>query len=105
MFTKRDLLRSAALAAITASTAKSVSVHAQTSADRPEACLNRLLQQNLPEGDITPRIGRQPSQLSRQADPRRPARPRAERLEAGRRGISEYTDGAFFSRRCGASRA
>jgi hypothetical protein len=35
MLTKRDLLRSAALAAITASTAKSVSVHAQTSADRP----------------------------------------------------------------------
>jgi hypothetical protein len=35
MFTKRDLLRSAALAAITASTAKSVPVLAQTSADRP----------------------------------------------------------------------
>src|ERR1700738_397025 len=35
MLTKRDLLRSAALAAITASTAKSVSVHAQTNADRP----------------------------------------------------------------------
>jgi hypothetical protein len=35
MLTKRDLLRSAALAAITASTAKSVSVQAQTSADRP----------------------------------------------------------------------
>src|SRR6202162_5791539 len=35
MFTKRDLLRSAALAAITASTAKSVPVHAQTSTDRP----------------------------------------------------------------------
>src|SRR6202042_3578364 len=35
MLTKRDLLRSAALAAITASTAKSVSVHAQTTADRP----------------------------------------------------------------------
>src|ERR1700726_1547773 len=35
MFTKRDLLRSAALAAITASTAKSVPVQAQTSADRP----------------------------------------------------------------------
>src|ERR1700680_395302 len=35
MLTKRDLLRSAALAAITATTAKSVSVHAQTSADRP----------------------------------------------------------------------
>ena len=35
MLTKRDLLRSAALAAITASTAKSVPVHAQTSADRP----------------------------------------------------------------------
>jgi hypothetical protein len=35
MLTKRDLLRSAALAAITASTTKSVSVHAQTSADRP----------------------------------------------------------------------
>jgi hypothetical protein len=35
MFTKRDLLRSAALAAITASTAKSVPVHAQASADRP----------------------------------------------------------------------
>jgi hypothetical protein len=33
MFTKRDLLRSAALAAITASTAKSIPVHAQTSAD------------------------------------------------------------------------
>ena len=37
MLTKRDLLRSAALAAITASTAKSVSVHAQTSADRASA--------------------------------------------------------------------
>jgi hypothetical protein len=35
MLTKRDLLRSAALAAITASTAKSVPVQAQTSADRP----------------------------------------------------------------------
>jgi hypothetical protein len=35
MFTKRDLLRSAALAAITASTAKSVPAQAQTSADRP----------------------------------------------------------------------
>ena len=35
MLTKRDLLRSAASAAIIASTAKSVSVHAQTSADRP----------------------------------------------------------------------
>jgi hypothetical protein len=35
MFTKRDLLRSAALAAITASTAKSVPAYAQTSADRP----------------------------------------------------------------------
>jgi hypothetical protein len=35
MLTKRDLLRSAALAAITASTAKSVPVFAQTSADRP----------------------------------------------------------------------
>ena len=35
MLTKRDLLRSAALAAITTSTAKSVSVRAQTSADRP----------------------------------------------------------------------
>ncbi|MBR0784127.1 DUF1254 domain-containing protein [Bradyrhizobium iriomotense] len=35
MLTKRDLLRSAALAAITASTAKSVPVHAQTSTDRP----------------------------------------------------------------------
>ena len=35
MLTKRDLLRSAALAAIVASTAKSVPVHAQTSADRP----------------------------------------------------------------------
>ena len=35
MFTKRDLLRSAALAAITASTAKSVPAHAQTSDDRP----------------------------------------------------------------------
>ena len=35
MLTKRDLLRSAALAAITASTAKSVPAHAQTSADRP----------------------------------------------------------------------
>jgi hypothetical protein len=35
MLTKRDLLRSAALAAITVSTAKSVPVLAQTSADRP----------------------------------------------------------------------
>lgn len=35
MLTKRDLLRSAALAAITASTAKSVPVLAQTTADRP----------------------------------------------------------------------
>ena len=35
MLTKRDLLRSAAMAAITASTAKSVPVLAQTSADRP----------------------------------------------------------------------
>jgi hypothetical protein len=35
MLTKRDLLRSAALAAITASTAKSVPVQAQTSTDRP----------------------------------------------------------------------
>lgn len=35
MLTKRDLLRSAALAAITASTAKSVPVNAQTSVDRP----------------------------------------------------------------------
>src|SRR5580692_5957674 len=35
MFTKRDLLRSAAMAAITASTAKSIPVHAQASADRP----------------------------------------------------------------------
>ena len=35
MLTKRDLLRSVALAAITASTAKSLPVHAQTSADRP----------------------------------------------------------------------
>jgi hypothetical protein len=35
MLTKRALLRSAALAAIVASTAKSVPVHAQTSADRP----------------------------------------------------------------------
>src|ERR1700733_13113186 len=35
MFTKRDLLRSAALAAITASIAKSVPTHAQASADRP----------------------------------------------------------------------
>ncbi|SHK52267.1 Uncharacterized conserved protein [Bradyrhizobium lablabi] len=35
MLTKRDLLRSAALAAITASTAKSVPVQAQTNADRP----------------------------------------------------------------------
>jgi hypothetical protein len=35
MLTKRDLLRSAALAAITASTARSVPVLAQTSADRP----------------------------------------------------------------------
>src|ERR1700751_2386694 len=35
MFTKRDLLLSAALAAMTASTAKSVPAQAQTSADRP----------------------------------------------------------------------
>src|SRR6201990_3781640 len=35
MLTKRDLLRSAALAAITASTAKSVPVTEQPSADRP----------------------------------------------------------------------
>jgi hypothetical protein len=35
MLTKRDLLRSAALAAITASTAKSAPLQAQTSADRP----------------------------------------------------------------------
>jgi hypothetical protein len=35
MLTKRELLRSAALAAITASTANSFPVHAQTSADRP----------------------------------------------------------------------
>jgi hypothetical protein len=35
MLTKRNLLRSAALAAITATTAKSVPVRAQTSADRP----------------------------------------------------------------------
>src|SRR6202140_498739 len=35
MITKRDLLRSAALAAISATTAKSVPVQAQTSADRP----------------------------------------------------------------------
>src|SRR6202171_1390827 len=35
MLTKRDLLRSAALAAITASTAKSVPVQAQTSTERP----------------------------------------------------------------------
>ena len=35
MLTKRDLLRSAALAAITASTAKPVPVYAQTGADRP----------------------------------------------------------------------
>ncbi len=35
MLTKRDLLRSAALGAITASTAKSVPTQAQTSADRP----------------------------------------------------------------------
>jgi hypothetical protein len=35
MLTKRDLLRSAALTAITASTAKSVPMQAQTSADRP----------------------------------------------------------------------
>jgi hypothetical protein len=35
MFTKRDLLRSAALAAITVTTAKSVPVQAQTSTDRP----------------------------------------------------------------------
>ena len=35
MLTKRDLLRSAALAAVTASTAKSVPAQAQTSADRP----------------------------------------------------------------------
>src|ERR1043165_4956368 len=35
MFTKRDLLRSAALAAITASTAKSVPAYAQANTDRP----------------------------------------------------------------------
>jgi len=35
MFTKRDLLRSAALAAVTAPTAKSVPAYAQASADRP----------------------------------------------------------------------
>ena len=35
MLTKRDLLRSAALAAITATTAKSIPALAQTSADRP----------------------------------------------------------------------
>src|SRR3954449_9592728 len=35
MLTKRDLLRSAALAAITATTANSIPVRAQTSADRP----------------------------------------------------------------------
>jgi hypothetical protein len=35
MLTKRDLLRSAALAAITATAAKSIPVQAQTSADRP----------------------------------------------------------------------
>jgi len=35
MLTKRDLLRSAALVAIAASTAKSVPAYAQTSADRP----------------------------------------------------------------------
>ena len=35
MLTKRDLLRSAALAAITASTTKPVPVYAQTGADRP----------------------------------------------------------------------
>src|SRR6476619_8513667 len=35
MLTKRDFVRSAALAAITASTAKSVPAYAQTSADRP----------------------------------------------------------------------
>ena len=35
MITKRDLLRSAALAAITATTTKSVPVKAQTTADRP----------------------------------------------------------------------
>src|SRR6187200_2603051 len=35
MFTKRDLLRSAGLAAITATTAKSLPAYAQTSMDRP----------------------------------------------------------------------
>jgi hypothetical protein len=35
MLTKRDLLRCAALAAITASTANSFPVHAQSSVDRP----------------------------------------------------------------------
>ena len=35
MITKRDLLRSAALAAITATTTKSFPVRAQTTADRP----------------------------------------------------------------------
>src|SRR6202795_4731779 len=35
MLTKRDLLRSAALVAITASTAKSIPAYAQTSTDRP----------------------------------------------------------------------
>src|SRR6202165_2406385 len=35
MLTKRDLLRSAALAAITASTANSIPAQAQTSAERP----------------------------------------------------------------------
>jgi hypothetical protein len=35
MLTKRDVLRSAALAALTATTAKSFPAHAQTSADRP----------------------------------------------------------------------
>ena len=35
MFTKRDLLRSAALAAITASTSKSIPAYAQSNADRP----------------------------------------------------------------------
>ena len=35
MFTKRDLLRSAALAAMTATTVRSIPALAQTSADRP----------------------------------------------------------------------
>jgi hypothetical protein len=35
MITKRDLLRSAALAAITTATTKSVPVNAQPTADRP----------------------------------------------------------------------